>query len=238
MKRGLVIGFFVAWACTLQAQQGIEVLNDVNASYQGTISSEIKVPLRIKNNEDFPVYIYVKRVDNKIGSTQSANFCWGEECFEKSIDKLPISKKIDPGQISEDFTSILHTGLVGGFSTIKYQIYTRGNPSNVLEHEVIYTVEENTKSTTLYSSDALVMNEIYPNPVREFAFIDYTIYDSDTEVKIVIHNVLGSVAGEYKLDHLEKELKIPAKEYNPGVYFYTLYLNGDGVITNKIVFRK
>ena len=43
---------------------------------------------------------------------------------------------------------------------------------------------------------------------------------------------------EFILKPLEKELKIPTIEYNPGVYFYTLYIDGEGVITKKLVIRR
>lgn len=236
MRISLFIGLLLFF-CIANAQE-IEVVNASEATYHGNISDEIRVPLRIKNVSDKPVYIFVKRIDNKIGSTQATNFCWGDECYDNVTDKLPISKRIEPGQTTEEFVSVLNTGLVTGFSTVRYQIYTRGNPSNVIEHELTYVVEDQQRTSTLFSSDDLILNEVYPNPVKEYAFIDYQVNNPDTEAKIIVHNVLGSVVGDFILNPLEKELKIPAVDYNPGVYFYTLYVDGDGVITKKLVIRR
>lgn len=236
MRLGGVM-LLISISCFLQAQD-IEIVNSSERTYHGSVSEEIVAPIKIRNNSDRTVYVFVKRIDDNIGSTQSTNFCWGNECFDKTVNKLPISKKIEPGEVVESFVSVLQTGLVSGFSTVKYQVYMRSNPSHVIDHEITYVVEDKERSNTLYSSEGLILNEVYPNPVKEFAFIDYQINNPDTEIKILIHNVLGSEIGEFVLNPLEKELKIPVVEYNPGVYFYTLYIDGDGVITKKLVIRR
>ncbi|MDH5475554.1 MAG: T9SS type A sorting domain-containing protein [Cyclobacteriaceae bacterium] len=236
MRIGSIIVFFLI-SCFVEAQD-IEILNGSGETYHGGISDKIEVPLKIRNNSDNVVYIFVKRVNNNIGSTQSTNFCWDGECFDTEVNKLPISKKIESGEIVDDFVSVLQAGLVSGFSTVKYQVYTRDNPLDIIEHEITYVVEDKERSNTLYSSDELQLNEVYPNPVKEYAFFDYQITNPEIETKILIHNVLGSVVGEFVLNPLEKELKIPVIEYNPGVYFYTLYIDGDGVITKKLVIRR
>ena len=234
------IGFTIALLfifCFAQGQD-IEVVNSSSRTHYGKIGGQVLAPIKIKNISNQPVYVFVKRTVNKIGSTQTTNFCWGKECFDKAVDKLPISKRIEPGETSENLISVLETGLVSVFSTVKYEIYTRNNPHQIVEHEITYVIEDKIKASTLFSSEDLFLNEIYPNPVKEYAFIDYQIINKEVEVKILIHNVLGSVVGDFILNPLEKELKIPAVEYNAGVYFYTLYIDGDGVITKKLVIRR
>ncbi|MEJ2005968.1 MAG: T9SS type A sorting domain-containing protein [Cyclobacteriaceae bacterium] len=82
------------------------------------------------------------------------------------------------------------------------------------------------------------MNDVYPNPVTDFAFVDYNLLDRDAEAKIVIHNVLGSAIAEYDLPYLETRVKISADELNAGVYFYTLYVDNEGVMSRKLIVRK
>lgn len=236
MRIGFTIVLLLAFC--LAKGQDVEIVNASSKTHYGKIGEQIQAPIKIKNISDRPVYVFVRRIDNRIGSTQSTNFCWGDDCFDKNIDKLPISKRLEPGETFEKFISVLETGLVSGFSTIKYEIYTRGKPHQVVEHEITYVVEDKSSASTLFSSEDLFLNEVYPNPVKEFAFIDYQINNNDKEVKILIHNVLGSMVGEFILNPLDKELKIPVVEYNPGVYFYTLYIDGDGVITKKLVIRR
>jgi len=235
--RSTIVIISLLLTCIAHGQE-MEIVNATERTFHGTISEDIVAPIRIKNISQKPIYVFVKRINQNIGSTQSTNFCWGSECFDKGTDKLPISKRIEPGQEVNSFVSILQSGLVGGFSTVKYEIYTRGNPNEVIQHEITYIIDDKVSNNILYESDNLKLNEVYPNPVKEYAFFDYQMSDPETEAKILIHNVLGSVVGEFILNPLEKELKISTVEYNPGVYFYTLYIDGDGVITKKLVIRR
>jgi hypothetical protein len=218
--------------------QDFEIITDQEVVATGELSADIRVPIKIKNISDKPIYIFVDRVEKVVGSTQTTNFCWGEECFGIAIERLPLSKRIEPGEISEAFTSVLHSGLVEGYSTVKYHIYTRSNKQEVVSHEVTYSIEGNQNSQALYVSDQLVFNEIYPNPVRDYAIINYQVNDPETEAKVILHNVLGSVVGTYDLLVLERLLKIETKSFNPGVYFYTLFIDGDGILTKKLIIRE
>ena len=237
MKRFLTIVFFIVSLSGLSAQD-FEIIADGEGIYTGVIGSEIRVPVKIKNISDRPIYIFVERIATKIGSTQTTNFCWGDECFESTIEKLPISKRIEPGQITDAFVSVLNTGLVSGFSTIDYSIYTRNNASDKYKLQLTYIIEDQKAIPMLYTSNDIKLNEVYPNPVKDFAVVDYQITNPDVKAKIVLHNVLGSMVGEFELPVFEKQLKISAEEYNPGVYFYTLYLDGDGIVTKKLVIRR
>lgn len=236
--RTLFTILFICISLTFLRAQDFEIVSNIDGAYNGTIGTEMRIPIKIKNITDRPIHIFIERTSAKIGSTQSANFCWGEDCFDKTIDRMPISKRIEPGQISDAFVSVLNTGLVSGFSTLGYQIYTRGNPADKLDLELTYVIDEESAIPILYSSSDIKLNEVYPNPVKEFAIVDYEITNPDVKAKIVLHNVLGSMVGEFELPVLEKELKISATEYNPGVYFYTLYLDGDGMVTKKLVIRR
>lgn len=237
MKNIFIISLFICNSISLIGQD-FEIVTDQETVITGKVNEDIRVPIKIKNISNRPIYIFIDRVEKVVGSTQVTNFCWGEECYDTSIERLPLSKKIEPGEVSDAFNSVLHSGLVEGFSTVKYNVYTRSNKQDILTHEVTYSVEGDRDSEALYVSDQLVFNEIYPNPVRTYAIINYAINDPETQAKVMLHNVLGSVVGTYDLPVLENVLKIETKEFNPGVYFYTLFIDGDGILTKKLIIRE
>ena len=208
--------------CLLSFGQNFEVVSS-NSNFTGSIGDQIKAPVTIKNLSDKPIQIVFKR---------------DEECYEATTDEIPLSKRINPGETSNKFESILEAGLVAGISTVRYLIYDRDNPSETIEYEISYIVEEETNPNAIFSTSEIRINEVYPNPVREFAIIDYNLHTEEIEAKIVLHNVLGSVVGEYELSYFETKLKINTEEFNPGVYFYTLHLDNDGVLTKKLIIRK
>ena len=222
---------------TVLPAQNFQVVED-NSVHTGKIGSTLRVPVVIKNTGDAPLNIMIKRLDMVIGSSQKSYFCWGNECFTQEIDKLPVSRRIGPGQTSEDFVSVLDAGLAEGFSTVTYLVYDRDNPSASFQHEITYSVENEEAERIIYESRAIRINDVYPNPVTEFALIDYNVLDDNIEAKVVIHNVLGSIVAEYELPYLETRVKINAEEFNAGVYFYTLYIDNEGVMSRKLIVRK
>ncbi len=206
--------------------------------FKGSVGEKITAQIPIRNLTNEPIQIIIKRLDQTIGTSQVSYFCWDQQCLEKGVDQLPLSKKINPQETTLKFESILEAGLVPGISSIKYLIYNRDNPAESLVYEVQYTIEEKDVSKSLFSSSKIRLNDIYPNPVTEFAIIDYQLINENTKAKIVLHNVLGSVVGEYPLTPFENKIKIVTDDFNPGVYFYTLNIDGDGVITQKLIIRK
>lgn len=217
--------------------QSFEIL-ETSRIHSGTVGEKISAKIPIRNLTDAPIQIVIKRVGETIGTTQSSFICWDGECLEAKETEIPLSKKIESRETSRKFITELEAGLVPGVSTVKYLIYNRDNPADAIEHEVNFTIEEETASNALFVSDDLQLDEIYPNPVTEFAIINYQLKNVDVEAKIVLHNVLGSIMDEYDLLPYENKLKITTDRFNPGVYFYTLYIDGDGVTTHKLVIRK
>ena len=58
------------------------------------------------------------------------------------------------------------------------------------------------------------------------------------KAKIVVHNVLGKAMGDYELAFDDNRVKIQADDLVPGIYFYTVYLNNNGILTRKLIVRK
>lgn len=220
----------------LQAQN-FEVAETTQV-FKGKVGEKVIAQIPIKNLSDRSIQLVVKRLDKVIGTSQTTYFCWDGQCQPSNQDILPVSKKLSAHETSLKLESVLESGLVPGISSVKYLIYNRDNPSEAVEYEVNYTIEENDEGKLLFSSADVKLKDIYPNPVTEYAVIDYELINENTNAKIVLHNVLGSIVGEYVLAPYENKLKINTDEFNPGVYFYTLYLDNDGVITHKLIIRK
>ncbi len=192
-------------------------LVDAPKVLQVNIGERVILPLTIKNTTDRPLQLMVKRVDRILGTGQVNYFCWDSDCYGSETERIPVSKRIDARSSTDKLKIILETGLNPGFSTVKYQIYDRDNP---------------------FENKAIRLNDVYPNPVKDFAIVDYNLIDRDVKAKVIIHNVLGSIVAEYELPYLENKVKIQTSDYNAGVYFYTLYLDNDGVMTRKLIVRK
>jgi len=222
--------------------QSLEIVN-TEANQKGVIGQDMRTVIKVKNISNKPVYFSVSEVKKVIGSSQKSFLCINNDCDNGNIAerKGNISKyvrKLMPGEIDESIVAVLEGGLVQGISTITYQVFNIKQPADYAQIEMQYEIIESLEEGLLYSSRAVDLSDVYPNPVTETAVFDYTIKNDSKEAKIIIHNVLGSVAGEYKLNPFERQLKVSVESYNPGVYFYSLYIDNEGVATKKLVVRK
>jgi hypothetical protein len=216
---------------------------DTDASQRGIIGGDIRTTFKIKNITNKPIYFSVSEVKKQIGSSQKSFLCIDNDCDKSNIvsrtENIPdMIHKIMPGQTSESIVAVLESGLVASISSVTYRFTNVKHPNDFIDFEFQYDIEERLNEGLLYSSTNVDLTDVYPNPVTEFAVFDYRIKNDSKEAKIIIHNVLGSIAGEYKLNPFEQQLKVSVEDFNPGVYFYSLYIDNEGVATKKLVVRK
>jgi len=238
------LSFFVLCAflgIATQAQT-LEIV-DTKLNQQGIIGQDLRTVIKIKNITNSTTYFKIQELKKQIGSSQKSYLCINNDCANGNIARSSekystIVHKLESGQISEAIVAVLETGLVEGIGSVSYLISIVNGPEEFLEVELQYEVIDRPSEGLLYSSLNVDLSDVYPNPVTETAIFDYTIKNDSKEAKIIIHNVLGSVAGEYKLNPYEQQLKISVENFNPGVYFYSLYIDNEGVATKKLVVRK
>jgi hypothetical protein len=218
-------------------------LVETNLNQNGLIGKDIVTNLKILNtsNEDIRYRVYV--YDKQIGSSQENLICIGEDCFRggkitRNNISPALTRTVKAGETDKTFSLVLASGLVRGVSSVTYRLENIDNPKDQTTFEIHYEINELVDEGLLYSSKNVDLSDVYPNPVTEVAVFDYTLKNDSQEAKIIIHNVLGSIAGEYPLSPYEHQLKVSVEQFNPGVYFYSLYIDNEGVATKKLVVRK
>lgn len=211
---------------------------DTNLHVVSEVASEVSTPIKIQNTSNQVIHLGIERIETNIRSSQSAKFCINNDCVDKNIAESIKYFEIAPGEVFSNLVATLQTGLVPGSSSIKFRFFDVTNSKDLLEVEVNYTIKEKSKEGILFTSDVVELSDVFPNPVKEKAIFNYNYLNPDKEARIVIHSVLGSVISEFNLAPFESRLVIPVIDYNPGVYFYTLYIDNEGVATKKMVIRK
>ncbi len=217
--------------------QGLKIV-DSNLNIDSDVGTSVSTVIKVKNISNHIILLGIEKVEENIRSSQVATFCINNDCSEKNIVLQHNIIRLYPNQIFDGFSVSLETGLVPGNSSIKYLVYNLSDITESVEVEINYSIKEKAKEGVLYSSKVVELSDVYPNPVREKAIFSYKYLDPEKEAKVVIHSVLGSIISEYRLSPYESRLTIPVINYNPGVYFYTLYIDNEGVATKKMVVRK
>ncbi|MEJ1239536.1 T9SS type A sorting domain-containing protein [Chryseolinea sp. T2] len=220
---------------TVAFPQGFEITG-LQDNYNGTIGETIKAPVRIKNTSDKAITVVIRKISSQIGSTQKNYLCIDGNCLDQRVEDYIV--KLDAGQSLNTFQIVLDAGLVSGESVVKYQIYNRINPGQPVEFDLNFNVEERPEKENIYSSRFVTLHDVYPNPVVDQAVVDYKILNERIKAKLVVHNLLGNVVGEYSLPSFENLVRVKTDDLAAGIYFYTLYVDDESVMTRKLIVRK
>jgi Secretion system C-terminal sorting domain len=235
MKKGffmlLMIG--MSWAAMAQSFE----LVDKQENFQSGLSESLKIPLRIKNNTDKAQVYIIRKASSDLGSTQKGYFCIDKDCLEPSMEQF--SKRLEPGETLTGLYYTIETGIVTGQNNLRFEFFVRGSSTNeIFEHNVNISIDEKVAKQLVFRSKDITIHDVYPNPASDQAFVDYQLHSEMVKAKMVVHNILGSAMGDYQLPFSETKVKIRTDELAAGVYFYTLYLDNDGVLTRKLIVRK
>lgn len=220
------------WSCFAQHYEA----SGPAGSITGQISQTLRIPFRLKNITDKPQLAVFRLSDSDFRATQKGYFCVDNDCYDQGLTE--ITRRIDPGTTISNVTYVLESGLVAGQNNLVFDIFFRGVAGTRQEFPVLIHIEESGNKDIVYRSPELTLRDLYPNPVSSMAFMDYELAREEIKAKLVIHNILGSPVGELELPHAESRAKISVEELPPGVYFYTVYLDNEGVITKKLIVRR
>jgi len=231
---------YVLLICFLIAARGLTAqsfeLVGLQETYRGIIGETIKVPIRFKNNSDKPITLTIRKISDEIGSTQKNFFCLDKNCGDHQTEEFSV--RLEANQTLTSLQVGLEAGLAQGFSSVRYLAFNKTNLSESFEFELNFLVEEALEKEDIYVSSLIMLHDVYPNPVTDHAFVDYNLLDNQVKAKIVIHNILGNAIDDYPLPASENKVKIRAEALNSGIYFYTLYLDNEGVVTRKLIVKK
>jgi Secretion system C-terminal sorting domain len=228
----LAVGFCLAGYAL--AAQNFEITG-LEESYKGAAGEVIQAPVKIKNTFDKPITLVIRRIESQIGSTQKSFFCPDNNCLDQ---RDTYTVRLEPGETLDRFAIGLEAGLTEGFSSVKYHVFNKANPSEVSQLDLNFVVEGRLEKDHIYSSPLITLHDLYPNPVVTSARIDYDIHQEHVKAKIIIHNILGSPLSVYDLHPGQNSVKIEADPLNSGIYFYTLYINNESVLTRKLMVKK
>lgn len=234
MKKTLLL-VACLWMIQYAKAQNFEV-SGVVENYKGYIGETIKAPIQLKNTSNKTITLIFRKADVQIGSTQKNFICPDGQCHEFGYEEYSV--KLEPGQTLQNFSIALDAGLVHGISRVKYAVFNKSNPTEMREIELNFSVEEKPVKNNIFNSRHITIHDVYPNPVSDVAQIEYKLQTDRVKAKIIIHNILGSALAEYELPFAETKVKLRADEFTAGVYFYTLYLDNEGVMTRKLIVKR
>ncbi|MBX2915944.1 MAG: T9SS type A sorting domain-containing protein [Cyclobacteriaceae bacterium] len=211
-------------------------LPDIQENYQALVGETLRIPIKIKNHSDKATFYIIRKAQSDLGQSQKGYFCLDKNCLEASFSEF--SKRVEAGETIQQLAFVLESGLVASQHSIRFQVYPKGNPTEMREFTVFVNVMDRVEKPVLFQSKEITIQDVYPNPVQDHAYIEYRIHQENTKAKLSIHNILGKPMDNIELPAHETRVKLSTEEYTAGIYFYTLYLDNNGVLTRKLIVRK
>ncbi|MBI9054579.1 MAG: T9SS type A sorting domain-containing protein [Bacteroidales bacterium] len=97
-----------------------------------------------------------------------------------------------------------------------------------------FLLEENPSDTSITNFYEQQKLKLYPNPVKDYLFIEYDVlFVKDAKLKI--YNSIGAVIYSKNLEDKQDKLKLSVSDYNNGLYFCSLQIDGKLLNTKKIL---
>lgn len=211
-------------------------LLDQQEDFQATIGETLRIPIKIKNTSEKPQFYIIRKLQSDLSSTQKGYFCLDKTCLESGINEF--SKRIEPGETLQQLVYVIEGSMLTSQNSLRFQVFPKSNPHEIEEYTVGIAILERIEKPALFQSKDITINDVYPNPVQDYAFIDYRLHNEDVKAKLVIHNILGKPMNEFDLPTSETRVKLQTEEFTSGIYFYTLYLDNNGILTRKLIIRK
>lgn len=225
----LIFLVLLSWVTTQAQQFDVSLASE---TIKAGIGETVQSGLRIRNNDSKALNLIIRKAHSNIGSTQFVQICQNGYCAEE------LHLKLESGQNINDVLITFDAGLAAGIGSMRYVVINKNNPQEAIEFDVNFSVEEFSERKSIYDSHLITITDAYPNPAVESAQLDYKIHKIQPSFNIILRNLLGNVVGNYQLNAAETKLKMRTDDLNAGIYFFTLYVDGEGVLTRKIMVKK
>ena len=77
----------------------------------------------------------------------------------------------------------------------------------------------------------------YPNPANQKTGINFQLPTPNSEARVMLRNLLGSVVKEIKVNGNENNFSINTSDLNNGLYFYSVMFENKILFTKKLIVK-
>ncbi len=215
--------------------QQVRVLSEV-VDFSGNIGSSQRKTVILQNETNQSKTFFLKNVRGSIGSSQKVRVCLGDQCFDPKKDLAKISLKLGPGEVFTDLYLDFEMGITETRGS--FDLYFV-NADNIRENFIVEArYEVSSDAVADFRHKDIKLSDIYPNPSNRIAQLDYELVNPKAKAKISINSFIGNPIAEFDLDPDRSSLVINVTDFQPGVYFYTLFVDNKNVVTKKLQVKK
>jgi len=236
MKKSIILLFAIAVTSNLFSQS-LKVLDTNNVDISGT---EVTINGTASQGTAY-FYAHIQNISSNDIQTLVCkqviyenglignSFCYGPHCYSSDTANFPVT--ISAGDIDSSFdASIIIAN--AGVSKIIYTFWDKNNSSDNVSVTVNYDI-----ATSIEINDAQDCNYLskpYPMPAINFINFDYNI---DGPAEINIYDITGKAVLKKIITPIQNKVQIPIKNFNPGIYYYSLIMGDKKIKTDKFIVK-
>ncbi len=210
--------------------EGLEFRGDLGSTQRKTV---------ILQNETNQVKTYLlKSLRGNIGSSQRVKICIGDQCYDPKKDLAKIKLTLEPGELLTDLYLDFEMGIVETRGSFDLSFVNESNLRDLFVVEARYEVDDPAIKVNEFDYKDIILSDVYPNPSVRMAQFDYSFKNKSVKARISINSFIGNPIADYELDPERNTLPINVSDFNPGIYFYTLFLDNKNIVTKKLVVKK
>ncbi|WKK73475.2 T9SS type A sorting domain-containing protein [Marivirga salinae] len=203
---------------------------EITTNFQNSKSETFQ----IQNYSNLDKSIKIKTKINNLQGGATLQICYGENCQE-STSFLIVN--VPANSISNEISIVLNGGL-SNYKETAYFEFIDMEVDQGIKKEIMLNVSNERTQELFFSKNDVQVKSFFPNPTVKSAIMEYSINSGENDAKITLQNVLGSIVSTYELSPEENKLTISTEDLNPGVYFYTLTIDDEGLATRKLIVKK
>jgi hypothetical protein len=190
----------------------------------------------------------VKRIENvlnKISLVEGYTFGYNSEKFKDK--QFPggnrygfIAQNVQksfPELVSTDGEGYLAVDYVAMVPILLEAINKLKSKFDALAEQYVMNLVQDEEKNSISQKTFLEQN--FPNPSKGMSTISYSLPDEISMAKIVVYTLDGFPIKEYQIqNHQVGKVEIQTSELQPGVYLYSLVVNGGAIKTKRLIISK
>ncbi len=208
------------------------IANNSNVVLTGIPTSpDITCYLYVGNTSASSASVLLKKViiDTVTGSINS--FCWGTNCYPPFVYISPEIVDIPAGSTdSVSFSGHYEPLGFSGTSIVRYVFYLSNNVNDSVCVNAYFMAFPLGIDQIVAKP---VLSAAYPNPATTHFSFDYSVPEGAV-ASVIVRDVLGSIKYQASISKSGK-LTLNTSDFQNGIYFFSLQVNGKSEMTKKII---
>ena len=234
MKNLFVLSVCILLLLPLFGEAQVRVLSE-NLEFSGKIGTSQRQSLILQNESNQTKEYQLKFLRGNIGSSQNLKICISEKCFDPKKELSKVKLILQPNEIFTDLYLDFDFGISELRGSFDLHFVNTNNIRDIFVVEAVYEVYNPVEDETNHRD--ITLGSVYPNPSHKIAQIDYHFKNPNVSARIAINSFIGNPVAEFQLDPLQNTLVINVADLNPGIYFYTLFVENKNIVTKKLVVK-